>query len=348
MTLAQSLVRHNTTLPAERRIKFTVFERDESAGFRPQGWGISLHSTLTVLEDHIPAEVYDAICEAQVNPAAGRNEVRGVPYVNLDTGVVEHNVPKSKRLRLRRDQVRLGLTKGLDIQWGKRLVSIAKTAEGTGVVASFEDGTSFVGTHVVGADGAWSGVRRVLAPDTWENRRLPCDAVGTSFYVARDEISKLQNEVDPLYFFGCDPKTNTYCFWSLLEEPGYHFSSPRESAPPPSDDMYKMQLYFSWIPRDREQEQREQVGKSPEEVFREKASTMFPTLRGIVERCMPEDAIVSYVNLVEWPVVAWDNWGGLATLAGDSAHCMSICEFAPVSGSFSCLILSFEERVKKC
>jgi hypothetical protein len=39
-----------------------------------------------------------------------------VPFVNLDTGKVEHMVPKSKRLRLRRDEVRLGLTKGLNIQ----------------------------------------------------------------------------------------------------------------------------------------------------------------------------------------------------------------------------------------
>ena len=61
-------------------------------------------------------DVYDAICEAQVNPEAGRNEVRGVPYVNCDTVKAEHVVPKSKRLRLRRDQVRLGLTKDLDIQ----------------------------------------------------------------------------------------------------------------------------------------------------------------------------------------------------------------------------------------
>ena len=108
MTLAQSLRRYN--------ISFTVFERDESAVFRPQGWGISLHSTLTTLEEHVLPDVYDTICEAQVNPEAGRNEVRGVPFVNLDTGKVEHMVPKSKRLRLRRDQVRLGLTKDLDIQ----------------------------------------------------------------------------------------------------------------------------------------------------------------------------------------------------------------------------------------
>lgn len=71
---------------------------------------------MVTLEEHILPEVYDAVCQAQVNPEVGRDEVRGVPFVNLDTGKVEHMVPKSKRLRLRRDGVRMGLTQGLDIQ----------------------------------------------------------------------------------------------------------------------------------------------------------------------------------------------------------------------------------------
>ena len=58
-----------------------------------------------------------------------------------------------------------------------------------------------------------------------------------------------------------------------------------------------------------------------------KGSTMFDTLRNVME-AMPEDTPVSYVNLVEWPTVAWDNWDGLCTLAGDSAHCMSIRKFS--------------------
>ncbi|KAK3322756.1 hypothetical protein B0H66DRAFT_214173 [Apodospora peruviana] len=302
LTLAQALRKYN--------ISFTVFERDESATSRPQGWGISLHSTLVTLENHVPGEVYDAICQAQVNPEAGRDEVRGVPFVNLDTGKVEHMVPKSKRLRLRRDGVRLGLTKGLDILWGKKLASISRKGDDNAICATFEDGTSYTGTVLVGADGAHSAVRRILAPDNnaWENRRLPCNAIGTSYYISGAKVNELREQVDPLYFFGTDPKTNTYAFWSMLEQP---------------DDggmMYKMQLYFSWIPSGDE---RELVGLSPAEVFKLKGATMFPTLREVMAE-MPEDAVVSYVNLVEWPAVAWDNWDGMATLAGDAAHCMSI------------------------
>jgi hypothetical protein len=67
------------------------------------------------------------------------------------------------------------------------------------------------------------------------------------------------------------------------------------------------------------------AGMTPKDVFELKGSTMFPTLRDVMAE-MPEDVAISYVNLVEWPVVDWHNWDGMATLAGDSAHCMSICK----------------------
>lgn len=103
----------------------------------------------------------------------------------------------------------------------------------------------------------------------------------------------------------------------MLEQPGE------------TGDQYKMQLYFSWIPKDGD---KSLEGMSPREVFKLKGSTMFPTLQEVMDE-MPEDAVVNYVNLVEWPVVAWDNWDGLATLAGDSAHCMSICESRPAAAT---------------
>ena len=108
LTLAQALRRHG--------IPCTVFERDDSPEVRHQGWGVSIHSTLTTWEAHVLPEIYDRVCEAQVNPAVGRDEVRGVPWINGATGKVEQSVPKSKRLRLRRDGIRRALMEGLDIK----------------------------------------------------------------------------------------------------------------------------------------------------------------------------------------------------------------------------------------
>lgn len=108
LTLAQALRRHG--------VPCTIFERDDSPDVRNQGWGVSIHSTLTTWEAHIFSEIYDRVCEAQVNRAVGRDEVRGVPWINGATGKVEQSVPKGKRLRLRRDGIRTALMEGLDIK----------------------------------------------------------------------------------------------------------------------------------------------------------------------------------------------------------------------------------------
>lgn len=118
LTLAQSLRRHG--------VSCTIFERDVSPNIRPQGWGVSIHSTLITWEAHLLPDIYDRVCEAQVNPEIGRDEVRGVPWINGKTGCVEQSVPESKRLRLRRDGIRMALMEGLDIQ--VRLVSYLLTA----------------------------------------------------------------------------------------------------------------------------------------------------------------------------------------------------------------------------
>lgn len=147
-------------------------------------------------------------------------------------------------------------------------------------------------------------------------------------------MNRLRNEVDPLYFFGTDPKTNTYSFWSLLEQ-------PKEAG-----GLYKMQLYFSWIPQDGDASL---AGITAKEVFELKGSTMFPMLLEVMAE-MPKDTVISYVNLVEWPVVDWNNWDSMATLAGDSAHCMSICKSPAARSMFQVVVadLRYSRPWRRC
>ncbi|KAL4813418.1 hypothetical protein BDW67DRAFT_187677 [Aspergillus spinulosporus] len=287
-------------------VPFTVFERDGTAEVRHQGWGVSIHSTLTTWEAHILPEVYDRICEAQVNPAFGRNEVRGVPWINGLTGKVEQSVPKSKRLRLRRDGIRTALMQGLDIKWGKPLANIEKVDGG--VRAEFTDGSTVLGTALVGADGSTSVVRKFLAPASHELHRLPINAVGCALTMSEDQVNYFKDHVDPLYFMGTHPETNTFLFWSLLETP----TSPGKP--------YRAQLYFSWIASDADEELFQQPLL---DVFRQKGRPFFPRLREIVD-ALPDDTVVTKVNLVDWPLVEWNNWDGTCTLIGDAAHCMVI------------------------
>ncbi|KAL4758708.1 uncharacterized protein BDW70DRAFT_162374 [Aspergillus foveolatus] len=215
---------------------------------RHQGWGVSIHSTLTTWEAHILPEVYDRVCEAQVNPAVGRTEVREVPWINGLTGKVEQSVPKSKRLRLRRDGIRTALVQSLDIKiMGQRLVNIEKVDGG--VRAEFTDGSTVLGTALVGAD------------------------VGCALMMSEEQVNYFKDHVDPLCFMGTHPETNTFVFWSLLDTPTF------PGMP------YRAQLYFSWMACDADEELFQQPLL---DVFRQKGRPFFPRLRVIVD-ALPDD-----------------------------------------------------------
>lgn len=90
------------------------------------------------------------------------------------------------------------------------------------------------GLILVGADGSTSAVRKTLGPMTYPVHRLPINALGVSLDMTEDQFDYFRKNIDPLYFMGTHPETDTYVFWSLLE-------SPKEKGTP-----YPAQLYFSW------------------------------------------------------------------------------------------------------
>lgn len=162
----------------------------------------------------------------------------------------------------------------------------------------------------MGADGSTSVVRKFLAPTTYELHRLPINAVGCAVTMSEEQVNYFKDHVDPLYFMGTHPETDTFVFWSLLDTP----TSPGRP--------YRAQLYFSWLASDADEE----LFKQPLlEVFKRKGQPFFPRMRDMVDS-LPDDTVVTKVNLVDWPSVEWDNWNGACTLIGDAAHCMVICK----------------------
>lgn len=155
-------------------------------------------------------------------------------------------------------------------------------------------------------------IRKFLAPTTYELHRLPINAVGCALKMSEEQVTYFKEHVDPLYFMGTHPETNTFIFWSLLETP---------SAP---GEPYRAQVYFSWISSDADEEL---FNKPLLEVLKEKGRPFLPYTREMVES-LPDDTVATKVNLVDWPSVKWDNWNGTCTLIGDAAHCMVICKSA--------------------
>jgi 2-polyprenyl-6-methoxyphenol hydroxylase-like FAD-dependent oxidoreductase len=122
--------------------------------------------------------------------------------VDASTLAVKYSVPPTLRLHVRRKQCRRALLEGLDVQWGKRLISF-ETSE-TGVTALFDDGTEATGTLLVGADGSNSMTRMLLTPETWELMQLPARCMGVSIRLDAKQIKPLL-ELHPLMFMAMNP-----------------------------------------------------------------------------------------------------------------------------------------------
>jgi FAD-dependent urate hydroxylase len=81
--------------------------------------------------------------------------------IRLPDGTVSVCIKRDLLQRVLREEAQ---SRGIQVEYGKRLVSYAVTGNG-GVVASFEDGTEAEGDLLVGADGIHSRVRRVMDPE---------------------------------------------------------------------------------------------------------------------------------------------------------------------------------------
>jgi 2-polyprenyl-6-methoxyphenol hydroxylase-like FAD-dependent oxidoreductase len=80
--------------------------------------------------------------------------------VRLPDGTVSVIVKRGLLQRVLREEAQ---SRGIEVEYGKRLVSYTDAGNG-GVVATFEDGTEAVGDLLVGADGIHSRVRQVMDP----------------------------------------------------------------------------------------------------------------------------------------------------------------------------------------
>src|SRR6266536_2510225 len=126
-------------------ISVAVYERDESAQFRSQGYRIGLKEAgAQALRDCLPEDLF--------------NQKFSKPIPQIEPGVSGFGV---NRLTLREI-----LLADLDdmVHFGKTFERFAQGEDGQ-VRAYFADGTAATGDLLVGADGTDSAVRDLLVPD---------------------------------------------------------------------------------------------------------------------------------------------------------------------------------------
>ncbi|KAL9074953.1 MAG: hypothetical protein Q9157_004182 [Trypethelium eluteriae] len=162
----------------KRGIPFSLFERDTFEGARFQGWAISLHSWITSdLLESTKGDLPDL-------GTVGITAHLGVPSEGAilngeDTSEIRRfsEGPGFQFIRADRAKLRSWLLTNIQIKWNKRFTHYEENEDG--IQAFFEDGTSYKGDILVGADGISS---RVLTKplDPVRHQLLPYANTGTN------------------------------------------------------------------------------------------------------------------------------------------------------------------------
>jgi len=145
-------------------ISATVYERDQSAAFRPQGYRISLKATgAGALRDCLPADLFGLAVATSIRAATRMVFLDEQLRPGFDKPL-HHEPPGPAGFGVNRLTLREILLAGLDVRFGKTFTHYSPAQDGR-VTAHFADGTSAVGDVLAGADGTASAVRHQLLPD---------------------------------------------------------------------------------------------------------------------------------------------------------------------------------------
>lgn len=293
-----------------RGVEYIIFDRDPDVQFRENaGWAITLHWALERFLRLLPADLAAEIYDAQVRKNFHTHDSGTFKYINATTGETVVSIPPSKRLRVRREQIRRTLLKGIDVQWNCKLTDISQSA--SGVTVTCASGQTFVGDVLLGCEGSNSATRKIICGDDGVLNYLPIRFCGAKVEMNGKEAEEIAQRFDPLLFQGTVPTNETFFWFSVLSTPDYT----------KTDDLYYAQVNLSWKYGENE----------PFSTNEEKAAAMLshaeglhPDLYSLVSRATSDPLKLLEIKLADWPKVEWDSNHGKVLLLGDAAHAMTM------------------------
>jgi 2-polyprenyl-6-methoxyphenol hydroxylase-like FAD-dependent oxidoreductase len=220
---------------------------------------------------------------------------------------------------------------GINVQWNKSIAAFESTPSGVKVV--FEDGTNTEGRLLVGADGSTSKVRRILCPETGFLYQLPIRFLGATVRLTPAEMAPLR-ALDPLLFQGCHPETSTYLWFATLDTPEVNGSRG-------DSEYYSAQLNISW-PVKSPADEVPATNVEKLQKMKDLADVFEPRLKKAVQN-IPEGTEIVEIKLADWPCLKWP-FDGKATLLGDAAHAMTMCECDCSQVRLGPLLISVPDR----
>ncbi|KAL9622213.1 MAG: hypothetical protein Q9160_003396 [Pyrenula sp. 1 TL-2023] len=152
-------------------VNFEIYERDQSAAFRAQGYRLKIEATGDeALRTCLPPEVYQKFLDSCAIFSLGETDFNAVSgeltRSRQGSGLAGGQGLKPARTA-DRTVLRSVLMSGLEnhLHYGKELLRYEELGEDGTVIAHFSDGSSVRGSLLVGADGARSVVRRQYLPE---------------------------------------------------------------------------------------------------------------------------------------------------------------------------------------
>ena len=292
-------------------IEVAVHERDGALDARPQGYRILLNGDgWTALRSCVPEPVY-ALAEATSGHLDGPATRFDQRLEAVGTWGADRTADGTRPVD--RAVLRQVLMHGLDehVSFGRRFSRFEE--DGDRVRVAFADGTEDVGDLVVGADGAFSGVRRQLHPDLG--------------FVASELVAAM----------GRTPASDRFALFSsgagaLIQGPGLNLTvGPMLFRTPPAvaaPELPATENYLRWLlmlPPDHPVARaayrgpdQTVTGSDARDTVLELIEDWHPLVRELIARASTHNSWMVTPKLLERPVPPWDT--ERVTLLGDAAH----------------------------
>ena len=291
-------------------IKYTLFEREIEHDYfhRMRDWGMLLHWGYEYLHKVLPSHLQARIKEPRVDPTEDMNDP--IPYLDAISGEVIKYVPTSLINRVSRRKLRRFLTEGedLNIVFGKKMQRIELVGDEQ-VEVVFEDGTSYTGSLVLGADGSHSKVRSfLLGEEAARCQEVGHTMINTPVSGYTPEQAHLLRSVHPIV---------QLCYHSSV---GVGLLAALDIPDPEDTSQWAFQSYVSWWGPPYAEDLKDQAVRM--KFFKERMSKFCEPFRtGAL--ALKDDADLPVFSAGQWaPTMKWDNYGGRVALAGDAAHPM--------------------------
>jgi flavin-dependent dehydrogenase len=139
-----------------------MFDEENPAMSRPREWTLAIHWSVSILGRILPPELFARLFETQCDPALDRGVDETIELRNSETGEILKSISTPNMKRVSRKKLRSLCTEGIDVLWGKSVQDVTYDDGEHSVTAHFADGSTYVGSILVGADGPKSKVRELL------------------------------------------------------------------------------------------------------------------------------------------------------------------------------------------